>query len=280
LSKVLAFFGTSVVSSSSSGVPVGKSLGKVAGVLSFAEVVGSLVVGEPLAQKAAVVWCEAEKIYSLGREQEPFRQAVDCYDLERSSSGPLGKGLAVDCYALERSSVSPLGKDLFACSKKRDAVDVAEAAGDVAVQELGIFRKLLDIFEKWLLWACAHRSHLGWVSFDGLKRSMGRTKCCLGLGRMRFRARSRMVGCRSFSKRSGLRRVDYIKKAKKCGLAPVHGPDAGVGSVPSGLGASAPEAVGFSSASFPELKERSSTFPPVFFCHGVTRGKVLYSVQF
>jgi hypothetical protein len=49
LSKVLAFFGTSVVSSSSSGVPVGKSLGKVAGVLSFAEVVGSLVVGEPLA---------------------------------------------------------------------------------------------------------------------------------------------------------------------------------------------------------------------------------------
>jgi hypothetical protein len=52
---VLAFFGTSVVSSSSSGVPVGKSLGKVAGVLSFAEVVGSPVVGEPLAQKVAVV---------------------------------------------------------------------------------------------------------------------------------------------------------------------------------------------------------------------------------
>jgi hypothetical protein len=72
-------------------------------------------------------------------------------DLERSSFGPLGKGLAVDCYALESSSPSPLGKDLLACSKKRDAVDAAEAAGDVAVQELGIFRKLLDIFEKWLL---------------------------------------------------------------------------------------------------------------------------------
>jgi hypothetical protein len=134
-----------------------------------------------------------------------------------------------------------------------DAVDVAEAAGDVAVQELGIFMKLLDIFEKWLLWACAHRSHLGWVSSDGLKRSMGRTKCCLELGRIRLRARSRRVGCRSFSKKtskSGLRRVDYIKKAKKCGLDPVHGPNVGMGSIPSGLGAPALEAVGFSSASF------------------------------
>jgi hypothetical protein len=185
LSKVLAFFGTSVVSSPFSGVPVGKSLGKVAGVLSFAVVVGSPVVGEPLVQKAAVVWCEAEKIYSLDREPVPFRQAVDCYDLERSSFGPLGKGLAVDCYALESSSPSPLGKDLFACSKMRDAVDVAEAAGDVAVQELGILRKLLVIFEKWLLWACAHRSHLGWVSSDGLKRrsvALGWAECVLGLG--------------------------------------------------------------------------------------------------
>jgi hypothetical protein len=59
LSKVLVFFGTSVVSSSFSGVPVGKSVGKAAGVLSFAEVVGSPVVGEPLVQKTAMVWCEA-----------------------------------------------------------------------------------------------------------------------------------------------------------------------------------------------------------------------------
>jgi hypothetical protein len=266
LSKVLVFFGTSVVSSSFSGVPVGKSVGKAAGVLSFAEVVGSPVVGEPLVQKAAAVWCEAEKIFSLDREQEPFRQAVVCYDLERSSFGPLGKGLAVDYYALESSSPSPLGKDLLACSKKRDAVDAVEAAGDVVVQELGIFMTLLDIFEKWLLWACAHRSRLGWVSPDGLKRSMGRTKCCLGLGSMRFRARSRRVGCRSFSKKtrkSGLRRVDYFKKAKKCGLTPVHGFDAGMSSVPSGLGAPAPEVVGFSSASLPKSKERFSPFPPV-----------------
>jgi len=62
LSKVLAFFGTSVVSSSFSGVPVGKSLGKAASVLSFAEVVGSPVVGKPLVQKAAVVWCEAAAV--------------------------------------------------------------------------------------------------------------------------------------------------------------------------------------------------------------------------
>jgi hypothetical protein len=198
----------------------------------------------------------------------PFRQAVDCFELERSSFGPLGKGLAVDCYALECSSPSPLGKDLLACSKMRDAVDVAEAAGDVIVQELGIFRKLLVVFEKWLLWACAHRSHLSWVSSDGLKRSMGRIKCCLGLGRKRFRARrSRRVGCRSLSKKtskSGLKRVDFIKKVKKCGLAPVHGSDAGMGSVPSGLGSPAPEVVGFSSASFPALKELSSPYPSVF----------------
>jgi hypothetical protein len=78
---------------------------------------------------------------------------------------------------------------------------------------------------------------------------------------------SRRVGCRSFSKKtskSGLRRVDYFKKAKKCGLALVHGSGAGMGSIPSGLGAPAPEVVGFSSASLPELKERSYPFPPVF----------------
>jgi hypothetical protein len=207
---------------------------------------------------------------------------VDCYDLERSSFGPLGKGLAVDCYALESSSPSPLGKDL-ACSKKRDAVDAAEAAGDVAVQELGIFRKLLDIFEKWLLWACAHRSHLGWVSSYGLKRSMGRTKCCLGLGSMRFRARSRKVGCRSFSKKtrkSGLRRVDYFKKAKKCGLAPVHGSDAGMSSVPSGLGAPAPEVCGFFFSLSSGVKRAFLSLSSGFFCHRDSRGKVLYSVQF
>jgi hypothetical protein len=73
LSKALAFFGTSVVSSSSGGISVGKSLGKVAGVLSFAEVVRSPIVGGPLVQTVAVVWCEAEKINLLGWEQELFR---------------------------------------------------------------------------------------------------------------------------------------------------------------------------------------------------------------
>jgi hypothetical protein len=43
LSKVLAFFETTVVSSSSSGTSEGKSVGKVAGFLSFTEVVRSPV---------------------------------------------------------------------------------------------------------------------------------------------------------------------------------------------------------------------------------------------
>jgi hypothetical protein len=257
LSKVLAFFGASVVSSSVSGVPVGKRVGKATGVLSFVEVLGSPVVGEPVVQMPAVVWCEAEKIFTLDREREPFRQAVDCYELERSSYGPLGIGLAVDCYSLDYSSPSPLGKDPLACSKKRDAVVAAEDAGDVAVQELGIFRKLLDIFEKWLLWACAHWSHLGWISSDGLKWSMGRTKCCLGLGRMHFRARTRRVGCRSFSiktRKSGLTRRDFFKKAMNCGLASANGADAGMGSDLLGTGSPKPDVVGFSSASLPDLK--------------------------
>lgn len=50
LSKVLVFFDSSMVSSSSCGTPAGKILGKVAGVLSFAEVVRSpaiVVVDRP-----------------------------------------------------------------------------------------------------------------------------------------------------------------------------------------------------------------------------------------
>jgi len=43
LSKVLVFFGSTMVSSSSGGAPAGKKLGKVAGVLSFTEVVRSQV---------------------------------------------------------------------------------------------------------------------------------------------------------------------------------------------------------------------------------------------
>jgi hypothetical protein len=50
--------------------PVGKSWCKVAGFLSFAEVVrlpAPVLDGEPLVQTAAVVWCEVEKIIPLGR---------------------------------------------------------------------------------------------------------------------------------------------------------------------------------------------------------------------
>jgi hypothetical protein len=41
LNKALAFFETTVVLSSSSGAPAGKSLGKVAGFFSFVEVLHS-----------------------------------------------------------------------------------------------------------------------------------------------------------------------------------------------------------------------------------------------
>ncbi len=58
LSKALAFFEAMVVSSPSSGALVGKSLGKVAGFLSFTKVVRSpatVLDGGPLVQTATVV---------------------------------------------------------------------------------------------------------------------------------------------------------------------------------------------------------------------------------
>jgi hypothetical protein len=87
LSKALAFFESTVVSSSSSRAPAGKSLGKVTVFLSFAEVVRLLapdLVGRPLVQMVVVVWCEMEKLVLLGREQETIWQAVDCFAMERS----------------------------------------------------------------------------------------------------------------------------------------------------------------------------------------------------
>jgi hypothetical protein len=123
----------------SSGAPPGKRLGKVVGLLSFAETVRSSVGGGPRVQTAIVVWHETEQIFSLDQEQEPFWQVVDCFALERSFSGPLGKDLADDCYAMENSSSGPLGKDLLACSKTRVEstmlapwIDVAEGAGRCA----------------------------------------------------------------------------------------------------------------------------------------------------
>jgi len=190
--------------------------------------VRSPVDGGHLVQTAGAVWCEAEMIIPLGRELESFRQAVDCYALEKSSSGPLGKDLAVGCDALERSSSGPLGKDLMACSKISAAMDERSssgplgkdllacskkrAAGNASVQEIRVFRKLLDIFVEWLVWDCGHRSELGWSSSVGLKWRMRRNKSCLGLGWMRLRAGSSRVGCRPYS-----------KKTTKSGLDPVRG---------------------------------------------------------
>jgi hypothetical protein len=97
-------------------------------------------------------------------------------------------------------------------SKKRVAVDDFELEVDTSVQEFGVFRKLLDIFEAWLVWAYGHRAKLGLYSSFGLKQILGRLfKSCFGLGRMHLRAGSSKVGCRP-----------YFKKTTKSGLDPVH----------------------------------------------------------
>jgi hypothetical protein len=49
-----------------------------------------------LVRMAAAVWCEMEKLIPLGRGQETIQLAVDCFAMERSSSGPLGKDLHAD----------------------------------------------------------------------------------------------------------------------------------------------------------------------------------------
>jgi len=108
---------------------------------------------------------------------------------------------------MERSSFGPLGKDLhdngsrfrdsrgcsLACSKKRVVVDDVEVEGDTSVQDLGIFKKLLDFFEAWLVWACGHKAKFGLYSSFGLKWRMGRkrvvfgwARCVLGLGPVRW----------------------------------------------------------------------------------------------
>jgi hypothetical protein len=74
LSKALAFLEATVEVPSSGGALVWEFLGKVAGPLSFAEVVRSpstvpTLGGRPLVQSAEVAWCEVEKILPLGLEQ-------------------------------------------------------------------------------------------------------------------------------------------------------------------------------------------------------------------
>jgi len=108
--------------------------------------------------------------------------------MERSSFGPLGKDLHNDGSRIQDSRGCSL-----ACSKKRVAVDDVELEGDASVQEFGVFKKLLDIFEAWLVWACGHWAKLGLYSSFGLKQRMGRNglgrlfKCCFGLGYIRLR---------------------------------------------------------------------------------------------
>jgi hypothetical protein len=128
-----------------------------------------------------------EKIIPLGWEQETIQQAVDCFAMERSSSGPLAKDHA------DGSRIRDSRECSLACSKTRVAVADVELEVDTSVQEFGVFRKLLDIFEAWLVWACGHRAKLGLYSSFGLKRRMDRNglgqlfKSCFGLGRMRFK---------------------------------------------------------------------------------------------
>jgi hypothetical protein len=235
---VLDFFGSSVVYPSSGALP-GNRLGKVAGLLSYAEAVRSSVGGGPRVQTATMVWCETKKIFSLDQEQKPFRQAVDCFALERSFSGPLGKDLADDCYAMENSSSGPLGKDLLACSKTRVAVNDVRSLDrcgkgcrktcsegdhewdcDVSGKEVGFFKKILDSVGDWLDRVCRCPMHLGRISF-GSKLKLG----FLGLGWLvrrlgkfrRFGVWSSYARMRTGSRR--LRCLPFTKKTKQCRLA-------------------------------------------------------------
>jgi hypothetical protein len=87
-------------------------------------------------------------------------------------------------------------------------VDDIELEVDASVQEFGVFKKLLDIFEALLVWACGHRAKLGLYSSFELKQRMGRNglsrlfKSCFGLGGMRLRAVSSRVGCRPYLKKT------------------------------------------------------------------------------
>jgi hypothetical protein len=125
-----------------------------------------------------VVLCEVEKIIPLGREQETLWQAMDCFAMERSSFGPLGKDLHDNGSRFRDSRGCSL-----ACSKKRVVVDDVEVEGDTSVQDLGIFKKLLDFFEAWLVWACGHKAKFGLYSSFGLKWRMGRKRVVFGWAR-------------------------------------------------------------------------------------------------
>jgi hypothetical protein len=126
--------------------------------------------------------------HSAGSGAGDDSQAVDCFAMERSSFGPLSKDLHAD-----GSKIQDYRGCSLTCSKKRVAVDDVELEVDASVQEFGVFRKHLDIFEAWLVWACGNRAKLGLYSSFGLKQRMGRN----GLGRLHLRAGSSRVGCRA-----------------------------------------------------------------------------------
>jgi hypothetical protein len=75
-------------------------------------------------------------------------------------------------------------------------VDDTDLEVNASMQELGVFRKLLNIYEVCLVWACGHRAKLGLYSSFGLKRRMGKN----GLGRM-FKS-CFGLGCRPYSKKN------------------------------------------------------------------------------
>lgn len=225
-----------MVLSSSCGAPAGKILGKGAGVLSFVEVVRSpavVVVDRPQVQPVPVVWCEMENIILMDREQEMIRQAVDCYAMECVHSDPLGKDSLAGGSKFRGSCGCSLARSMqraavgegdasegfvsrrgnLACSRKRD--------GDT-LEEFGVLRKLLGLFEAWLGWACERRHFLGLHSSVGLKWRIGRLglsrllKSGYGLGWRRFRDWFRTVGSRS--KKSSLSGLDQIRGSNACSV--------------------------------------------------------------
>jgi hypothetical protein len=164
LSKALAFLEATMKARSSGVTSVGEFLGKAAGPLSFAEAVRSpstilALGGRPLVSSAEVDGCEVEKILSLGLEQVTVRQAVDCFALERTPSGPLGKDRCAD--GSRDRSYKGCRK---ACSKCKVLEGDVECDCDASGQEDGIFRKLLETFGDWLDWVCGRSTNLGKTS--------------------------------------------------------------------------------------------------------------------
>jgi hypothetical protein len=111
--------------------------------------------------------------------------------VERSFFGPLGKDLVDDCYAMEYSSSGLLGKDLLTCSKTWVAIDEVGSMDrcgrgckkmcsegdhewdcDVLGKKVGFFRKIIVSVSDWLDRVCRRPTHLSRISY-GLKPKLG-----------------------------------------------------------------------------------------------------------